>query len=75
MILQYNEIVDRYNDLHCGESFKINIDPDFVTKDGIYGKWIAVRIEKGANGWYLIDENGFTKSCKALEGMGIQINE
>lgn len=62
MTLKYNEEVERYNNFNCGETFKIKIDD----------KYITVRIELDAKGWYLIDEYGFTKRCKSLEGLEIQ---
>lgn len=61
MVLQYNEENERYNDLHCGESFKIKVN----------GKWKNVRIELG-NSWYVIDEDGFRCSCNQLEGCEIE---
>ena len=62
MKLQYNEYLERYNNFHCGESFKIKIND----------KWKQVRIEVNSNGWYLIDEDGFTSNCKRLEGSEVQ---
>lgn len=67
MKLEYNEETERYNDLHCGESIKIKIDD----------KWAEVRIELSGfpakkEGWYFIDEIGFTKKCHLLEGCEIQ---
>ena len=61
MKLTYNEETERYNNFSCGESFKIKVN----------GKWKIVRIELG-NNWYLIDEDGFRCSCKALEGCEIE---
>ncbi len=61
MVLKYNEETERYNDFHCGESFKVKVN----------GKWKIVRIEMG-NNWYVIDEDGFTCSCKVLEGLEIE---
>lgn len=61
MVLKYNEEAERYNDFHCGESFKIKVN----------NKWKSVRIEMG-NNWYVIDEDGFTCSCKQLEGLEIE---
>lgn len=61
MVLKYNEETERYNDFHCGESFKIKIN----------NKWKSVRIELGKY-WYVIDEDGFTCSCKKLEGLEIE---
>ena len=61
MVLKYDEELDRYNDFHCGECFKIKVN----------NKWKDVRIEK-SNNWYLIDEDRFTCSCKSLEGAEIQ---
>lgn len=61
MKLEYNEATERYNDLHCGEMFKIKVND----------KWKTVRIEMG-NNWYVIDEDGFRCSCKELEGCEIQ---
>ena len=46
--LSYNKELDRYvigtKELHCGECFQIENE----------GDWLDVRIEMGANGWYLI---------------------
>ena len=64
MTLKYNEETEKYNDLHCGECFKIKINDNFID----------VRIEMNEKGWYLIDENGFIKYCRALEGTEIEIN-
>lgn len=62
MVLKYDEETERYNDFHCGESFKIKVN----------GKWKVVRIEINAkDNWYLIDEDGFTCNCKRLEGCEI----
>lgn len=62
MVLEYNEETERYNDLHSGECFKIKVND----------KWKDVRIEIG-KGWYLIDQDGFTCSCKQLEGCEIEL--
>lgn len=62
MTLQYNEQTERYNEFNSGECFKVKVN----------NKWKEVRIEIGAKGWYLIDEDGFTSSCKRLEGAEIQ---
>lgn len=62
MKLSYSEETERYNDFHCGEVFKIKIND----------KWKTVRIEMGSNNWYLIDEDGFTASCKKFEGYEIE---
>lgn len=62
MKLIYNEEADRYNDFHCGECFKIKVN----------NKWKNVRIEYSTR-WYLIDEDNFTCSCKALEGADIEV--
>ena len=63
MVLKYNEETERYNDFHCGENFKIKVN----------GKWKTVRIEMSSNdNWYLIDEDGFTCSCKKLEGSEVE---
>lgn len=64
MVLQYNEETERYNNFNCGETFKIKIDD----------KYIIVRIELDAKGWYLIDEYGFICKCKKLEGCEIELN-
>lgn len=69
MILKYDNETERYNDLHCGAILKIKID----------NKWVNVRIEYTGNfgakeGWYFIDENGFTKKCYTLEGCEIDID-
>lgn len=61
MKLEYDEYLERYNNFSCGECFKIKVN----------NKWKNVRIEIGSNGWYLIDEDGFTCSCKRLEGCDI----
>ena len=61
MKLTYNEETERYNDFHCGECFKIKVN----------GKWKEVRIELSTK-WYLIDKDGFTCSCKQLEGADIE---
>lgn len=61
MVLKYNEETERYNDFHCGESFKVKVN----------GKWKVVRIELGSS-WYVIDEDGFTCRCDKLEGAEIQ---
>ena len=63
MKLKYNKDDDKYNDFNCGECFKIKVNDN---------KWKEVRIELGGNGWYLIDEDGFTCNCKRLEGCEIQ---
>ncbi|MBR3255897.1 MAG: DUF5348 domain-containing protein [Clostridia bacterium] len=62
MKLTYSEEADRYNDFHCGECFKIKIND----------KWKNVRIEMGAKGWYMIDEDNFTALCKNFEGYEIE---
>lgn len=62
--LRYDEETDRYNDLHCGECFKLKVN----------GKIKNVRIEMSVNNnWYVIDEDGFTCQCKALESKGAEI--
>lgn len=61
MVLKYNEKTERYNDFHCGESFKVKVN----------GKWKIVRIEFGSS-WYVIDEDGFTCRCDKLEGCEIE---
>ena len=63
-ILRYNEETDRYNDLHCGNRFKIKVND----------KWKNVRIEMNTNDkWYLIDEDGFICYCSKLEGAEIEL--
>ena len=62
MKLTYSEEADRYNDFNCGECFKIKIND----------KWKNVRIEMGAKGWYMIDEDNFTALCKNFEGYEIE---
>lgn len=70
MKLEYNKETGRYNDFHCGANFKIKIED----------KWVSVRIEYTGNnfgakeGWYFIDENGFTKKCYTLEGCEIDLD-
>jgi len=61
MILEYNNEQERYNNFHCGESFKIKVND----------KWKIVRIEKSQN-WYVIDQDNFRCSCKQLEGCEIE---
>lgn len=61
MLLKYDEETERYNDFQCGECFRVKVN----------GKWKNVRIEIG-NDWYVIDEDGFTCSCKELEGLEIK---
>ncbi len=62
MLLVYNEETQRYNNLHCGECFKIKLE----------NEWKTVRIEIDRNGWYLIDENSNRINCKDVEGIEIE---
>ncbi len=62
MKLKYNDDTERYNDFHSGDVFKIKVN----------NNWKNVRIEIGSN-WYVIDEDGFTCSCKKLEGCEIEL--
>lgn len=62
LVLRYNNETERFNNFHCGEVFEIKIN----------NKWKTVRIEVGSNGWYLIDEDGFTCDCNKFEGYEIK---
>ena len=49
MILKYNEETERYNDFHCGESFKIKVNDKIeIVEKGIYqqAKKIKKKVKK-----------------------------